>query len=57
VGKRDWGSFQKPGTVENMERICRDFRGARYIEGAGHWIPQGRPQETVEEILGLINTI
>ncbi len=56
-GKKDWGPFQEPGTVENMDKVCTDFRGARYIEGAGHWLPQERPQEAVEEILGLINKI
>lgn len=56
-GKKDWGSFQEPGAVEKMNKVCTDFRGARYIEGAGHWLPQERPQEAVEEILGLLKSI
>jgi pimeloyl-ACP methyl ester carboxylesterase len=56
-GKKDWGSFQEPGAVENMDKICTEFRGARYIEGAGHWLPQEQPKEAVEEILGLINVL
>lgn len=56
-GKKDWGSFQEPGAVENMGNICTDFRGARYIDGAGHWLPQERPQETVEQILAVIRSL
>lgn len=56
-GEKDWGSFQEPGAVENMGKICTDFRGARYIEGAGHWLPQERWQDAVQEILGLINSL
>ncbi|KAF7504830.1 hypothetical protein GJ744_001696 [Endocarpon pusillum] len=56
-GKQDWGPFQEPGAVEKMHKVCTDFRGAKYIEGAGHWLPQERPQEAAEEILSLIDTI
>jgi pimeloyl-ACP methyl ester carboxylesterase len=56
-GKKDWGPFQEPGAVENMDQICTDFRGVRYVEGAGHWLPQERPQEAVEEILGLTRSL
>lgn len=56
-GKQDWGPFQEPGAVENMGQVCTNFKGAKYIEGAGHWLPQERPQEAVEEILGLIDRI
>jgi pimeloyl-ACP methyl ester carboxylesterase len=56
-GRKDWGPFQEPGAVENMDKICTDFRGVRYVEGTGHWLPQERPQEAVEEILGLIRSI
>ncbi len=56
-GKQDWGPFLEPGAVENMDQVCRDFRGAKYIKGAGHWLPQERPREAVEEILGLIDTV
>jgi len=56
-GKKDWGPFQEPGALESMEKGCVDFRGERYVEGAGHWLPQERPQEAAREILGLIETI
>jgi pimeloyl-ACP methyl ester carboxylesterase len=56
-GRKDWGPFQEPGAVENMDKICTDFRGVRYVEGTGHWLPQERPQEAIEEILGLIRSI
>jgi pimeloyl-ACP methyl ester carboxylesterase len=56
-GKKDWGPFQEPGALEDMGKVCVDFRGERYVEGAGHWLPQERPQEAVKEILGLIEAI
>ncbi len=55
-GKQDWGSFQEPGAVENMGNVCADFRGARYVEGAGHWVNQEQPKVAVEHILELVRS-
>jgi pimeloyl-ACP methyl ester carboxylesterase len=56
-GVKDWGSFQEPGAVESMAYVCNDFRGARYVEGAGHWLPQEQPGEAVRYILELVNSL
>lgn len=35
-GAKDWGSFQEPGALEGFEKVCRDWRGKFFVEGAGH---------------------
>ncbi|MCJ1356829.1 MAG: hypothetical protein MMC33_006825 [Icmadophila ericetorum] len=53
-GKQDWGTYQEPGVVEGMGKVCSDFRGVKIIDGAGHWVQQERPEEVVREILGFM---
>jgi len=52
-GKSDWGTFQTPGAFERMQTpaVCRDFRGAHRVEGAGHWVPEEQPTEVVTLLL------
>ncbi|MGI9410486.1 MAG: alpha/beta fold hydrolase [Hyphomicrobiaceae bacterium] len=46
AGRRDWGIYQKPGDIENMQSTaCTDFRGCHLIERAGHWVQQEQPAE------------
>lgn len=56
-GKKDWGSYQEPGAVENMPNVCSEFRGAKYVDGAGHWLPQEQPREAVRHILELVGSL
>lgn len=53
-GAKDWGNFQEPGALEGFSETCADFRGARILEGAGHWPQQEQPEAVVEEILGFL---
>ena len=55
-GKMDWGNYQEPGAIENMTKVCSDFRGVRFVEGAGHWVQQEQPERVVEEILGFVGS-
>jgi pimeloyl-ACP methyl ester carboxylesterase len=52
AGKRDWGIYQVPGSIERMqESACTQMRGVHLVEGAGHWVQQERPERVVELIL------
>jgi pimeloyl-ACP methyl ester carboxylesterase len=53
-GERDWGNYQQPGALERYPESCAEFRGVRFVEGAGHWPQQERPGEVVGEILGFL---
>ncbi len=49
AGKSDWGVYQVPGAFEKMQRgACTNMRGAHLIDGAGHWVQQERPRETLD---------
>ena len=51
-GKQDWGMYQKPGDLGQMEtRACSDFRGIRVIDGAGHWLQQEQPEAVLKHLL------
>ncbi|PSN60093.1 epoxide hydrolase 2 [Corynespora cassiicola Philippines] len=50
-GERDWGNYQQPGALERLPETCGDFRGAVFVEGAGHWPQQEQPERVVEELL------
>jgi pimeloyl-ACP methyl ester carboxylesterase len=52
AGKHDWGAFQTPGALQNMQReACSDLRGCHLIEGAGHWLQQEAPTLVVKLLL------
>jgi pimeloyl-ACP methyl ester carboxylesterase len=45
-GKSDWGVYQNPGDFEKMKSsVCTRMLGTHFIEGAGHWVQQERPEE------------
>ena len=54
-GRKDWGTYQEPGVVEGMGEVCSDFRGAKIVDGAGHWVHQEQPEAVIQEILGFLN--
>jgi pimeloyl-ACP methyl ester carboxylesterase len=51
AGSQDWGTYQVPGAVEKMSEACTDFRGVRFVQGAGHWVMQEQPDKVVQLIL------
>lgn len=52
AGESDWGVFQKPGDFERMQsQACTRMLGCHRIEGAGHWVQQERPEQTVQLLL------
>lgn len=51
AGKKDWGTYQKPGSFEKMQTdACTDFRGVHLVDGAGHWVQQEQPQAVIDAL-------
>jgi pimeloyl-ACP methyl ester carboxylesterase len=51
AGAADWGTYQKPGEFERMQReACTRMRGCHLVPGAGHWVQQEQP-EAVNRLL------
>lgn len=57
-GVKDWGTYQKPGSLEQMTegRACSDFRGLLMVDNAGHFLQQENPSATAEVILKVAKT-
>ena len=55
-GKQDWGSFQRPGTLQKMQKICTNMKPIEFIDGAGHWVQQEQPEKVVSSILNFIKS-
>ena len=56
AGSSDWGVHQMPGSFESMQsRACTDMRGVHLIDGAGHWVQQERPRETLAQLLPFLS--
>ena len=54
-GAADWGVYQSPGALEHMrDEVCTDFRGVHLLEGAGHWVQQEQPTETVRLLVDFL---
>jgi len=51
AGKSDWGTYQRPGSVERMQgTACTQMLGCHLLDGAGHWVQQEQP----EQVSGLL---
>ena len=54
-GKNDWGIYQKPGSIDQMELSSVDFKGIELINNAGHWVQQEKPIEVASKILSFVS--
>jgi pimeloyl-ACP methyl ester carboxylesterase len=55
AGKSDWGAYQFPGALDRMERhACTRWRGTHLVAGAGHWVQQEQPEQTVRLLLDFL---
>jgi pimeloyl-ACP methyl ester carboxylesterase len=56
AGKSDWGTYQKPGEFEKMQRTaCTNMRSVHLVEGAGHWVQQEQPGQVMELLLEFLH--
>jgi pimeloyl-ACP methyl ester carboxylesterase len=51
-GKQDWGTYQRPGIFEAMQRsVCAAMVGCHLVDDAGHWVQQEQPAEVTRLLL------
>jgi len=55
AGENDWGIFQKPGAIDQMQKNSTNFKGIHLIKNAGHWVQQEKPKEVSQKILDFLN--
>ena len=52
AGSSDWGPYQRPGALAAMQRVAfAQNRGCHFVQGAGHWVQQERPEDTSRLLL------
>jgi pimeloyl-ACP methyl ester carboxylesterase len=57
AGRSDWGVYQTPGSFESMQSTaCTDMRAVHLVAGAGHWVQQERPRETLDVLLPFLSS-
>ena len=55
AGKRDWGPYQVPGSIERMrEKACTRMLDCHMVEGAGHWVQQEQPEAVSRLLVGFL---
>jgi len=56
-GNKDWGNYQQPGAIDAYNETCTDFRGVTFIEGAGHWVQQERPEKVLDAVFAFLDSL
>jgi pimeloyl-ACP methyl ester carboxylesterase len=55
AGKSDWGVYQTPGAVENMQTsACTRMVGFHLLDGAGHWVQQEQPEQVNKLLISFL---
>ncbi len=54
AGDKDWGAHQSPGALGRMGEHATKYSGAIFVPGAGHWVMQEEPEQTVEAIVDFL---
>jgi pimeloyl-ACP methyl ester carboxylesterase len=58
AGKSDWGVYQVPGSFERMQtEACTKMHAAQLVDGAGHWVQQERPSQTLDLLLHFVASV
>ena len=54
-GRSDWGPWQAPGALESMQsQASARLQGVHWVDGAGHWVQQERPDDVTRHLLDFI---
>ena len=53
-GKRDWGVYQRAGSLDNMQRACTKFEGVELLDGAGHWVQQEQAAAVADRLIRFV---
>lgn len=56
AGATDWVPYMIPGLERMQTSACTKFRGAHFINGAGHWVEQEQPEEVSRLIIDFLRT-
>ena len=55
AGRKDWGIYQVPGSIERMQNsACTRMRPHVLVDGAGHWVQQEQPEKVCELLLAFL---
>jgi pimeloyl-ACP methyl ester carboxylesterase len=58
AGRKDWGVYQTPGTLQRMEtQACARYLGTHLLQGAGHWVQQEQPETSTRLLLEFLARI
>jgi pimeloyl-ACP methyl ester carboxylesterase len=56
AGRKDWGIYQVPGSIERMQHsACTQMRPPVLVDGAGHWVQQEQPGRVCELLLAFLD--
>jgi pimeloyl-ACP methyl ester carboxylesterase len=56
AGKKDWGIYQVPGSIERMQHsACTQMRSCILVDGAGHWVQQEQPEKVSELLIEFLD--
>ena len=53
-GRKDWGTYHEPGALERMSKVCSQFNGTKFVDGAGHWVQQEQPEKVIELVSSFV---
>jgi pimeloyl-ACP methyl ester carboxylesterase len=55
AGRKDWGIYQVPGSIERMQNnACTRMRPHVLVDSAGHWVQQEQPEKVCELLLAFL---
>ncbi len=50
-------TYQEPGAVEKMSEVCSQFKGAKLVDSAGHWVQEEQHEEVINLVTSFLHEI